>query len=692
MKKNILLITFVSFSIAVNAQNCGYTFAIFSGTGLTAFMADSSYPDSLNNFQWDFGDGSTSSGSKVTHWFNSMLDHEVCLEIYDTNNALVCNYCDTIVYHASGICQFTTDVGSTSNERLFYGFPGPNTTNTFDFGDGTIFNGDTTAHTFAEKRTYYITCTQVDTLTFDSCVSTYYFTVFDIGNCAVGFLADTSNTVLFTTSPTGLHAVMWDFGDGTTDTGQTLNHTFPGAGNYWVCYSAIDLLGNNCSACYFISLRTTQLYSSYTSATANGITTLRVYQKLNTDDIITYEFEDGSTTVGDTIQHVFTTPGNHFVCMNETDSVGNLLSQFSNYIFIGNTAATCSFVSIPDTNNPLSYNFYLNYSQFINVQWDFGDNSSDTGLTVSHQYSSPGIYNACVDIDSLGVNICHSCAWIHAGTQPANCQASFYAYNQGSTTYFIDLSVIDPGTAATYNWDFGDGTTSANRFPNHTYTPFDTNTVCLIIDDGICIDTFCNTIIADTTAITGLGCNAFYAIVSMAPYDITIVNLSSGTGLHYLWNYGDGNQDTLPYPSHTYAATGNYNLCLTVSDPLGCVNTFCDSLNVDSLGYIYRAFNQGFIIHAVSPGQLTAINDGKIANQFYAYPNPVISDFHVSVSSGKHSLKLIRVFSIQGLEVINKKVFGREATISTDHLSKGVYLIEVSFTDGSRRFSRIIME
>src|SRR5207248_9615652 len=39
------------------------------------------------------------------------------------------------------------------------------------------------------------------------------------------------------------------------------------------------------------------------------------------------------------------------------------------------------------------------------------------------------------------------------------------------------------------------------------------------------------------------------------------------------WNFGDGQTSTLQNPSHTYAASGNYNVTLTVTNSGGCSST-----------------------------------------------------------------------------------------------------------------------
>lgn len=51
----------------------------------------------------------------------------------------------------------------------------------------------------------------------------------------------------------------------------------------------------------------------------------------------------------------------------------------------------------------------------------------------------------------------------------------------------------------TYHWDFGDGSTSTDRNPTHKYNSFGKFLVCLIVRDGACYSSFCDTIGLDSS-------------------------------------------------------------------------------------------------------------------------------------------------------------------------------------------------
>jgi PKD repeat protein len=75
--------------------------------------------------------------------------------------------------------------------------------------------------------------------------------------------------------------------------------------------------------------------------------------------------------------------------------------------------------------------------------------------------------------------------------------------------------------------------------------------------------------------------------------DVAFTNTSSsGTGLFYSWDYGDGYNSPLANPGiHYYSASGTYMACLTIYDSLGmydstlgCYSTYCDTIAVINTG------------------------------------------------------------------------------------------------------------
>ena len=120
----------------------------------------------------------------------------------------------------------------------------------------------------------------------------------------------------------------------------------------------------------------------------------------------------------------------------------------------------------------------------------------------------------------------------------------------------------------TFAWDFGDGGTSTDESPSHTYTDTGSYAVSLTVTGscgtlGVTRDAFINVtegVIADFTA---------SAIAVCAGQAIDFTNTSSGSPASFAWDFGDGNTSTVENPSHTYTDAGNYTVSLRVTGSCG---------------------------------------------------------------------------------------------------------------------------
>lgn len=128
----------------------------------------------------------------------------------------------------------------------------------------------------------------------------------------------------------------------------------------------------------------------------------------------------------------------------------------------------------------------------------------------------------------------------------------------------------------TYFWDFGDGNSSTLENPNHIYSMEGTYTVCLTVTnaDGV-QDTSCEAITVTAPAIAAATASFTY-LLSQA--DVSFTNNSQNAD-SYEWDFGDGESSTEANPTHSYAANGFYNVCLTATNAGGSDNT-CQTVNV----------------------------------------------------------------------------------------------------------------
>lgn len=140
----------------------------------------------------------------------------------------------------------------------------------------------------------------------------------------------------------------------------------------------------------------------------------------------------------------------------------------------------------------------------------------------------------------------------------------------------VNFSSAGSSNATNFYWDFGDGNTSTNASPSHTYTSGGVFNVRLIVENPQACkvrDTSFLNVTVDTNSI-----NADFTVVqtdSCSPFRATFTNTSKpGSSTSYQWSFGDGKTFTGGNPgTHEYDDTGTYTITLVLNDPNACNTT-----------------------------------------------------------------------------------------------------------------------
>ena len=151
--------------------------------------------------------------------------------------------------------------------------------------------------------------------------------------------------------------------------------------------------------------------------------------------------------------------------------------------------------------------FTNNTANATGGQWFVGGQLVGTGLTISLVPTQPGTFPVvllsepgdCPASDSISI-------------EPL-ANAAFTANPVGISVDFTDMST----NAATWFWDFGDGSTSTDQNPSHIYAGPGNYTVCLTaVSSAGCFDTTCQTV----SVIVGIN-DALSAGITVAPNPFT---------------------------------------------------------------------------------------------------------------------------------------------------------------------------
>ncbi|UCH13395.1 MAG: PKD domain-containing protein, partial [Bacteroidales bacterium] len=144
---------------------------------------------------------------------------------------------------------------------------------------------------------------------------------------------------------------------------------------------------------------------------------------------------------------------------------------------------------------PGVFNFYDQSTGDIKSwKWDFGDGNGSEEQNPEHIYDIAGIYPVSLEIETH--NGCHSFdhQFLVAGQQDCDFNITWSVLESYPPQHYFFSDVYDPRLIFSfippetdtnwynliiYNWDFGDGTTSDEPFPTHTYKSSGEYTVCL---------------------------------------------------------------------------------------------------------------------------------------------------------------------------------------------------------------------
>jgi PKD repeat protein len=172
-----------------------------------------------------------------------------------------------------------------------------------------------------------------------------------------------------------------------------------------------------------------------------------------------------------------------------------------------------------DSINPNAVDFTdLSWYNPVSWSWDFGDGQTSTVQHPVHVYETVGPYQICLVVSNT-LNTDTLCIEITLTDTTGPEMTAMFSYEVVDTALnvlFMDQSYTDPES---WLWDFGDGATSEQQHPEHTYDIDGTYTVCLGVSNGFATDTVCQQVVlAGTTAIDLVSATDTPPVVSPNPF------------------------------------------------------------------------------------------------------------------------------------------------------------------------------
>ncbi|MBW8685401.1 PKD domain-containing protein [Chitinophaga rhizophila] len=585
------IVLFLFSGARTQAQNTvAFTADNWTGCG-AVFVQFVNQSTPVGTASWDFGDG----GARSTLWnpsrtFNRPGTFNVVLTVTFPNGQTASTQHIVNVY-ARPTVQFSS-TQTTGCTPLTVNFRDQSTAGdgtisniSWDFGDGNGATGSTASHTY--NRGGGFVATSIVTNSF-GCTGSgsqviqanptpeVAFTSNTQGGCRTPTTVNfTNTTTLNTAGPLPAVNYTWDFGDGTTSTDMHPSHDYTTTGNFNVSLTATTADGCTRTVTIPNYIRVATMAADFNIASrpcTGGDVTFR-NTTLPAPVSATWTFSDGQ--VVNTIDAVknFTTAGTYSVTMRAITQDG--CEAIVTRDFTISTPPDIDFTMNPTSSCaiPVNIQFTTSGTGADTWAWDFGDGGTSALQNPLHNYTAEGDYS----IKAVATN---AAGCVDSVTHPITIRKptlTIIGDNRGCVPFNASFTATVSGTdpIASYNWSFGDGTTSTDATALHTYTRQNRYVVTLdIVTVGGCTQTATyevrvgRPVIPDFTVDRQSGCQ---------PTIFNFTDLSTQvTGMSWEWtfyeNTGANGTSNQRNPSYVFNSHGLHDVSLTINNN-GCIRT-----------------------------------------------------------------------------------------------------------------------
>jgi gliding motility-associated-like protein len=567
-------------------------------------------------YAWDFGDNANSTLQNPLHNYTGVGPYNVKLQVRSNNGCVhdTTKILNTIFAQPDANFNGPTqtclsdsatfqDVSSAANSTVAQWF--------WDFGDGTTSNLQNPKKKWSTAGTYTVTLYIKSGANCISDTASKQVVVNPLPTAAFTNSASTCvNTAITFTDGSSANAGnlvkwTWDFGDNSalvirTDA-NAFTHTYANAGPYTV--TLIVETNNGCkhtiSRSITVNAKPVVDFSlpsiCLPSGTGQFFDLSSISDGSQSQFTYVWNFGDNGTSNQKNPIHQYTTAGPFNVKLKVTSKDGcvDSLSKPLTTIYprptanFNVTAEVClgAATSFTDQSNG-------NGSAVTRWRWDFGDGGTDTTKNPTHTYATAGPFTVklyiytdkgCISDTATRSTIVNSLP-----------QANFNFSNPACANLninFTDASVPNAGNVNKWDWTFGDGGTSTQQSPSHTYTTSGPYNVTLKVETNKgCTSTvtskqvMINYLPAVNFGLPDVCSNDPFAQFS----DSSTIADGSESQFTYLWTFNDlnstpanPNTSTLKNGRHRFTVPGVYTITLQVRSKDGCFSTASKQFTVN---------------------------------------------------------------------------------------------------------------
>jgi PKD repeat protein len=316
-------------------------------------------------------------------------------------------------------------------------------------------------------------------------------------------------------------------------------------------------------------------------------------------------------------------------------------------------------------------------------RWDFGDGSTSIQQNPSHVFATPGLKKVTLvvargagskrSIRTITVTPQMTAASLadspkvpkadepvqNTDTSALSPSFNFFpsvpAVNQA--VQFTDASI---GTPNSWQWSFGDGSSSSLQDPSHGYSAAGSYTVNLTVSNGTASATTSRAVTVAVAPPPGASFS-FSPPAPVAGQAILFKDTSTDSPAYWRWDFADGTTSQNKNPSHTFTYPGFFNVTLTATNAYGSHTAsglvFVSSADTLAANFTYApdapVAGQTITFKDTSAGTTTSwlwsFGDGKTStsrNPRYAYLDAGIYTVTLTVTSVSSTSTVTKIVSV----------------------------------------------
>ena len=453
----------------------------------------------LTSWQWDFGDGTTSTVRNPSHTYTSAGFRKIILIASNGSSSKRSSRTITVMpAHEAATFVFSPTAPGPGQTVQFADTSSGNPTSwKWDFGDGATSTSKDPSHVYLKAASYTVNLISSNSSGSKQGSKTINVTSISVPSSSFSFtpaLPSAGQAVQFTDTSTGSPSSwQWDFGDGSTSTAQNPSHAYTTAGSKTVTLTVTNSSGTN-SASRTVTVGAA-LVASFSFSPASPTTGQSVQftdTSVGSPTAWSWSFGDGSTSTARNPSHAYATAGSKTVTLTVTNSSGSNSASRTVAVVTTLTASFSFSPASPTAGQSVQFTDTSTGSPSL-WQWSFGDGTTSTAQNPGHAFVSAGSYNITLSVMNTSgqSSIDQTITVALASTLIAAFTFNPASPAPGRTVQFADTST---GTPTSWQWSFGDGSTSTAQNPSHAYASAGSYAVTMIASNASDSDTTTQTV------------------------------------------------------------------------------------------------------------------------------------------------------------------------------------------------------